>query len=82
MAAKERTREYEERFLSPFVAAERGYIDQVIMPHATRRRVARALANAARQDRRDAVPQARQFADKSVPHLIDLICVAVWHLMH
>src|SRR5262249_27595310 len=39
-----RTREYEERFLSPFVAAERGYIDEVIMPHATRRRAARALA--------------------------------------
>ena len=40
----ERTREYEERFLSPFVAAERGYIDEVIMPHSTRRRIARALA--------------------------------------
>jgi propionyl-CoA carboxylase beta chain len=39
-----RTKEYEERFLSPFVAAERGYIDEVIMPHSTRRRVARALA--------------------------------------
>jgi propionyl-CoA carboxylase beta subunit len=39
-----RTKEYEDRFLSPFVAAERGYIDDVIMPHATRRRVARALA--------------------------------------
>jgi len=39
-----RTREYEERFLSPFIAAERGYIDDVIMPHATRRRIARALA--------------------------------------
>jgi propionyl-CoA carboxylase beta chain len=39
-----RTKEYEERFLSPFVAAERGYIDDVIMPHATRTRVARALA--------------------------------------
>src|SRR6478672_10791767 len=39
-----RTREYEDRFLSPFVAAERGYIDDVIMPHATRARVARALA--------------------------------------
>ena len=31
-----RTKEYEDRFLSPFVAAERGYIDDVIMPHATR----------------------------------------------
>ena len=39
-----RTKEYEERFLSPFVAAERGYIDDVIMPHATRMRLARALA--------------------------------------
>ena len=40
----ERTKEYEQRFLSPFVAAERGYIDDVIMPHATRKRVSRALA--------------------------------------
>ncbi|NGM37167.1 acyl-CoA carboxylase subunit beta [Methylobacterium sp. DB0501] len=39
-----RTSEYEERFMSPFVAAERGYIDEVIMPHSTRRRIARALA--------------------------------------
>ena len=39
-----RTKEYEERFLSPFAAAERGYIDDVIMPHSTRRRIARALA--------------------------------------
>jgi propionyl-CoA carboxylase beta chain len=39
-----RTKEYEERFLSPFVAAERGYIDDVIMPHSTRQRIARALA--------------------------------------
>ena len=38
-----RTREYEERFANPFVAAERGFIDDVIMPHNTRRRVARAL---------------------------------------
>ena len=38
------TQAYEERFLSPFVAAERGYIDDVIMPHSTRRRIARALA--------------------------------------
>jgi propionyl-CoA carboxylase beta chain len=42
IAAK--TKEYEDRFLSPFVAAERGYVDEVIMPHSTRRRVARALA--------------------------------------
>jgi propionyl-CoA carboxylase beta chain len=40
----QRTKEYEDRFLSPFVAAERGYIDEVIMPSATRKRIARALA--------------------------------------
>ena len=39
-----RTKEYEDRFLSPFVAAERGYIDEVIMPSSTRRRIARGLA--------------------------------------
>jgi propionyl-CoA carboxylase beta chain len=39
-----RTKEYEDRFMSPFVAAERGYVDEVIMPHSTRRRIAKALA--------------------------------------
>lgn len=39
-----RTKEYEERFANPFVAAERGFIDEVIMPHSTRRRIARAFA--------------------------------------
>jgi propionyl-CoA carboxylase beta chain len=39
-----RTKEYEDRFLSPFVAAERGYIDEVIMPRATRKRLVRGLA--------------------------------------
>ncbi|MHC5306151.1 acyl-CoA carboxylase subunit beta [Bartonella sp. LJL80] len=39
-----RTAEYESRFANPFVAAERGFIDEVIMPHSTRKRVARAFA--------------------------------------
>ena len=38
-----RTKEYEDRFLNPFVAAQRGYIDEVIMPHNTRARIVRAL---------------------------------------
>ena len=38
-----RTRDYEDRFANPFVAAERGFIDDVIMPHSTRKRVARAF---------------------------------------
>jgi len=39
-----RTQEYEARFANPFVAAEKGFIDEVIMPHSTRRRVTRAFA--------------------------------------
>ncbi len=38
-----RTKEYEDRFLNPFVAASRGYIDEVIKPAGTRWRIARAL---------------------------------------
>ncbi len=40
-----RINEYEERFANPFVAAEKGFIDEVIMPHSTRKRVARAFAS-------------------------------------
>jgi len=36
--------DYEARFANPFVAAEKGFIDDVIMPHSTRKRVARAFA--------------------------------------
>ena len=39
-----RIRDYEERFANPFVAAERGFLDDVIIPHSTRKRIARALA--------------------------------------
>jgi len=38
-----RTKEYEERFANPFVAASKGFIDEVIMPHSTRRRIALGL---------------------------------------
>ena len=39
-----RETEYKERFANPFVAAHRGFIDDVIMPHNTRKRVCRSLA--------------------------------------
>jgi propionyl-CoA carboxylase beta chain len=39
------TKEYEDRFANPFVAAEKGFIDEVIRPQSTRRRVARAFAS-------------------------------------
>jgi propionyl-CoA carboxylase beta chain len=40
-----RTQDYEDRFANPFVAAEKGFIDEVIQPRSTRRRVARAFAS-------------------------------------
>jgi len=36
-------RDYEERLLNPYVAAERGYVDAVVTPAETRREVAAAL---------------------------------------
>jgi propionyl-CoA carboxylase beta chain len=42
LAAREA--EYREKFANPFIAGARGYIDDVIMPHGTRRRICRALA--------------------------------------
>ncbi|MFL6450796.1 MAG: acyl-CoA carboxylase subunit beta [Bryobacteraceae bacterium] len=40
---QEKIEEYREQFANPFVAAERGYVDDVIEPHETRRKVIRAL---------------------------------------
>jgi propionyl-CoA carboxylase beta chain len=39
-----RTEEYREKFANPFVAANRGFIDDVILPHGTRRRICQSLA--------------------------------------
>ncbi|MFK7903415.1 MAG: acyl-CoA carboxylase subunit beta [Nitratireductor sp.] len=39
----EHTKEYEDRFANPFIAAQRGFVDEVIKPHSTRRRVAGAF---------------------------------------
>ena len=53
----ERTRlvaEYEERFANPYIAAARGYVDEVILPSETRARVAGALAML--ENKRQSVP--------------------------
>ena len=39
-----RESEYKAKFANPFVAGRRGYIDDVILPHETRKRIARSLA--------------------------------------
>jgi propionyl-CoA carboxylase beta chain len=40
---KQKIGEFKDRFASPFVAAERGYVDDVIEPHETRPRLIKAL---------------------------------------
>ena len=49
--------EYEARFNNPYVAASRGYIDEVILPSETRPRLVRALEVLA--DKRDANPRKK-----------------------
>jgi propionyl-CoA carboxylase beta chain len=39
----DRTEEYRQTFANPFIAAQRGFIDDIIEPHSTRRRIANAL---------------------------------------
>ena len=41
LAAREA--EYKKRFANPFVASARGFIDDVILPHETRKRICRSL---------------------------------------
>jgi propionyl-CoA carboxylase beta chain len=43
-AVERKTEEYREKFANPFVAASRGYIDDVIMPRNSRRRIAQSLS--------------------------------------
>jgi propionyl-CoA carboxylase beta chain len=40
---QEKTEEFRERFANPFIAAEHGFLDDVIEPHETRPRIIRAL---------------------------------------
>jgi propionyl-CoA carboxylase beta chain len=39
-----REQEYKAKFANPFIAGHRGFIDDVIMPHETRKRICRSLA--------------------------------------
>ncbi|HLZ95525.1 MAG TPA: acyl-CoA carboxylase subunit beta [Candidatus Dormibacteraeota bacterium] len=49
---RELVAEYTERFANPYIAAERGYIDDVIEPGRTRPELIRALRIAMRKERR------------------------------
>ncbi len=43
-ARRSATAEYRQKFANPFIAGSRGFIDDVIMPHETRKRICRSLA--------------------------------------
>jgi propionyl-CoA carboxylase beta chain len=71
-----RTSDYEDRFANPFVAAEKGFIDEVIMPQSTRKRVCRAFA-AAQQEADEPVEKTRQYPAVSLVVPNTLVCWAV-----
>ncbi|MFM7746840.1 MAG: carboxyl transferase domain-containing protein, partial [Bacteroidota bacterium] len=41
----QKVNEYTEKFASPYIAASRGFIDEVILPSESRRRILRAFAH-------------------------------------
>ncbi|MFN2441408.1 MAG: carboxyl transferase domain-containing protein, partial [Thermoanaerobaculia bacterium] len=51
---KEKVAEYKEKFANPYIAAERGDIDEIIEPRFTRRKLITAFAML--QNKRDANP--------------------------
>ena len=53
----EKEEEYHETVSNPYVAAERGYIDDIIVPATTRARIVKALALT--QNKRDANPMKK-----------------------
>ena len=59
-AVDAKTEEYRRTFANPFVAASRGFIDDVIRPQDTRARVAPRLRDAAHQAPGEPVEEARE----------------------
>ena len=41
---KEKETEYADKFANPYTAAERGFVDEVILPHTTRRKLIKAFS--------------------------------------
>jgi acetyl-CoA carboxylase carboxyltransferase component len=55
--AKKLTEEYKAKFANPYIAAERGYIDDVILPAETRKYLIQALEM--NQSKREARPKRK-----------------------
>jgi propionyl-CoA carboxylase beta chain len=54
---QEKIAEFRDRFANPYIAAERGYVDAVIEPRETRRRLITALV--ALENKRDSNPRKK-----------------------
>jgi propionyl-CoA carboxylase beta chain len=50
----EKIAEFREKFANPYIAASRGFVDEVIRPRETRRKLIRALRNL--ENKRDKNP--------------------------
>ena len=57
---RQKIAEFREKFANPYVAAERGFIDEVIRPRTTRRRLIQALATLETKRDRNPPEEARQ----------------------
>jgi propionyl-CoA carboxylase beta chain len=53
----EKVAEFREKFANPYVAAEKGYVDEVILPRTTRRKLIQALA--ALEGKRETLPRKK-----------------------
>jgi hypothetical protein len=58
LAAREA--EYKAKFANPFVASARGFVDDVIQPHETRKRICRSLVMLRNKKGGEPVAQARE----------------------
>ena len=53
----EKVAEFREKFANPYVAAEKGYVDEVILPRTTRRKLIQALATL--EGKRETLPRKK-----------------------
>ena len=58
--AREKVAEFREKFANPYIAAARGFIDEVIRPRQTRREADRRARDARDQARQEPAEEARQ----------------------
>ena len=59
-ARAEKVEEFREKFANPYIAAARGFVDEVIRPRETRRKLIAALQESREQARQEPAEEARQ----------------------